>query len=125
MGEIEKIDEEIRKLVKAKRQLEESHFREKTLPKMRALIGSVFKYRNCYSCPQTDEDYWWMYTRITEASEEGLVGVQIQRDRDGKISVQTAGFMLPMLDGYVEISKAEFDAAVGPLVLAIRHALER
>ena len=32
----------------------------------RKLVGKCFKYRNCYSCPQTVNDYWWLYIRVTK-----------------------------------------------------------
>lgn len=26
------------------------------------LVGKCYRYRNSYSCPQTEADYWWLYS---------------------------------------------------------------
>jgi hypothetical protein len=53
------------------------------------LIGKCFRYRNCYSCPKTDQDYWWLYTRVTACAKDGwLVTFNFQVDQHGDIWIE-------------------------------------
>ena len=90
-----------------------------TLPSMRKYIGRHFKYRNSYSCPQKDTDYWWLYIRIIGVEDGSFVALKAQTDQYGRHTVQTDS--LPAVDGkpmegWVEIDDAEFDSAVHPIL---------
>jgi hypothetical protein len=93
-----------------------------------SLIGRCFRYRNCYSCPQSEADYWWLYLRVTDMNEHGsLQGWSFQTDKDGRVSVWAREHILSELvssDGYKEIPQAEFDRAYGDLLRGLqeRHA---
>ncbi len=71
------------------RALEDRQFADIIEPKMRANIGNCYKYHNCYSCPQSEADYWWMYVKV--------VGV-----RDGSYRVLTFA-----IDSYHKMQIAE------------------
>lgn len=75
------------------------------------LIGRCFKYRNCYSCPKEESDYWWMYTKVTGMGDGYWPkAFQFQTDKDGKIEIEYARHHAN-LGGYVEITAKEFNAA--------------
>lgn len=77
----------------------------------RKLIGRFFKYRNCYSCPQTEADRWWLYATVTGVSEEygWAEGWQFQRTSQNEIKIELEQRMNTIPDGaWVEISADEF-----------------
>jgi hypothetical protein len=80
--------------------------------KRSALDGKCFKYRNCYSCPADDADYWWLYVRV-KLSGDKLVGLAFQRDRYGKCSVEQEPRMPQHFEGagYVQITYLEYAEA--------------
>ena len=54
------------------------------------LLGKCFRYRNCYSCPKTEDDYWWLYRRVIGFTKDGYLQVfQFQRDQYDKIEIET------------------------------------
>lgn len=79
----------------------------------RSLIGKCFKYRNSYSCPQEDKDYWWMYMKVSGVSGTSLRVWRFQTDKYGKVDIEPdTMFSQEMIHiGRHEIPLAEFDAA--------------
>lgn len=110
--ELERINAEMEILHGRRRELEDKEFAEVTLPIMCNMVGKTYKYRNSYSCPESDADYWWMYMRVAGASENGLVIITAGKDFRGRVNIQTQGSAFPILDGYIEIDVKEFDMAV-------------
>lgn len=41
-------------------------------PKFKELIGTCYKYRNSYSCPEKESDYWYTYFKITSLTPNDL-----------------------------------------------------
>lgn len=88
------------------RQIEEAARAEQS----RALVGRAFRYRNCYSMPENDADYWWMYSLVVGVSDVGgLLVVRFQQDRDGKLEVERCAAYESTLGE--EISRDCFTAA--------------
>lgn len=77
----------------------------------RQYVGRYFKTRNSYSCPQGDEDYWWLYTKITGFEGRANSGFQFQRDNDGRSSTDHRKANIYLRADYVEISRGEWDEA--------------
>lgn len=79
----------------------------------RALIGKCFKYRNSYSCPQDDNDYWWMYCKVLGVKGTSLQVWRFQTDKYKKVDVEPDTMLAreQLQIGYHEIPLAEFDAA--------------
>jgi hypothetical protein len=74
-----------------------------------AHVGRCFAYRNCYSCPSSEADYWTLYLRVVGVTPEGTIRlVTFQTDKDGNVRVdedtRSAGILG---SGYKEISHAE------------------
>lgn len=83
---------------------------EKALAEARALVGKCFKYRNCYSCPQEESDYWWLYSKVTGVGDYSARAFRFQTDKYGKTEVEW-NVRQPSTGGYIEISAKEFNAA--------------
>lgn len=73
------------------------------------LVGRFWKYRNCYSCPESDDDYWWLYVKTTGHDGRWLSGFMFERANGGRSTAEP--FTHRMLHGYEEISAGEFNAA--------------
>lgn len=75
------------------------------------LVGRYFKYRNCYSCPEKESDYWWLYVKVTGAD----ASFQFQTDRYGRVEIEPDHYF-NYSGQYVEITAKEFNAAWGALL---------
>lgn len=51
------------------------------------LVGKFFKFKNSFSCPKTDEDYWWLYIKIVKVDGSYLKCIQFQKDIYNKIKI--------------------------------------
>lgn len=77
------------------------------------LVGKFFKYRNNYSCPEKNSDYWFLYSTFTKQDSVGyLRELSFQTDKYGDGSFKVEKFSSGPLGGSVEISKKEFNAAL-------------
>jgi hypothetical protein len=86
--------------------------RERDEAESAKFIGRFFKYRNCFSCPEKESDYWWLYFKVTANESRWSKGFDFQRDRDGRVSTDPVALrVLSNNDGWVEITKGEWDAA--------------
>lgn len=54
-----------------------------------ALVGKCYRYRNSFSCPEGDADYWWLYMKLTGLDDMGtLIAHTFQTDKTGKIEIR-------------------------------------
>ncbi len=77
------------------------------------LVGKFFKYRNSYSVPQTEADYWYQYVEVTGVEGENI-GVKVfmfENDVHGQIRIELDGRKPILSSGYTEISRDEFLSA--------------
>lgn len=72
-------------------------------------VGKYFKFRNSYSCPNGEEDKWWLYKKVT-AEGDDLTVLNFQRDVHGRIDISHERLFCK-LSGVIEISREEFVAA--------------
>ena len=94
------------------------------IPRMKALIGKCFHFRNSYSCPDGDADRWWLYMRVLGVKGMELECESFEPDRYGefKYKVQTSR-ILPDEPGrgYTPISNKEWfeqlHRQISPMVL--------
>lgn len=88
--------------------------------KYKSLVGKYFKYRNCYSCPKNDSDYWYSYYRITSITPNDIIfngnGIScrcttlfFEEDKNGVINFDPSH--VTFIDILEEISKAEYENA--------------
>jgi hypothetical protein len=74
-------------------------------------VGKHFKYRNSYSLPQSEKDYWVTYTKVLSASGMSIKVHEFQIDKHGsfKIEERVRG---AFLSGWVEIPASEYKKAL-------------
>lgn len=120
--QLEVIRERIKTDLAELHRLEDEHFEQVELPAMRARIGFCFKYRNCYSCPQTEADYWWMYSKIVGVRNGSYRLLCFSMDCNSKLAIEES--FSPSLEGYQPISHEGFLSAVTPMLNALRVEVE-
>ena len=94
----------------ARTELDEIHARERD-EQNQCLIGMCFKYRNCYSRPETPDDYWWLYARVIGVEDGCLRVWTFQTDKYGKVEIEPSTLRGKLGSGYEEIGAVEFGAA--------------
>lgn len=74
------------------------------------LIGKCFRFRNCYSCPETEADYWWTYIKVVDLADEGdsLIVFKFQTDSKGEVAIAVREHMWKIIDGYEECLARQF-----------------
>lgn len=103
--------EELQKTIDtARAELHEIQAREAE-ERNRQLVGKCFIYRNCYSCPEGPQDYWWLYVRVIGVSDASLQVLQFQTDKYGKVEIEPAQLCGQLGSGHQEIPREEFDKA--------------
>lgn len=100
LKQLEKIKSDCFHEIQERRDLE----REKEFKKY---VGKYYKYKNSYSCPQTEEDYWWTYTYVKELKDNGLIVFSVQTDKYGKITIEDNN-NIGSLTGHIESNEDEF-----------------
>lgn len=82
------------------------------------LIGKCFKYRNSFSCPETDADYWWQYEKIIgiDNDTDQLKVWTFEHNKDNTISICFSENRYSVLPESKEISNEEFMQAWEALV---------
>lgn len=93
------LDDQIREIERAREEKELS-----------ALVGRCYRYRNSYSCPQSDDDCWWLYTRVIGVEDGALKAFRFQDDKRGKLETECVSAWGSTLGE--EISPAEFQDAL-------------
>lgn len=88
-------------------------------------VGRCYKYKNSYSCPQSDDDRWWLYAMVTQMGEHGsLVGITFQDDKQGKLEFEHRLYMTESTL-QVPISQGEFGDALTAFQEKIQRYSER
>ena len=76
---------------------------------MVGMVGRCFKYRNCYSCPQSEADKWWAYQIVKEVAGSSAKALYFEVDKDGKVSIEHGRYFSS--SGWQPISRAELNKA--------------
>jgi hypothetical protein len=119
MGRREELEKQIRELSAEHNALVEIDERAED----RKLLGCCFKYRNNYSCPESDADYWWLYLKITSA-DDGLMALTFEVDKNGRITIDPCHhvYRRTLLSGYTEIKASELSKAWDRCITAAQAA---
>ena len=83
------------------------------------LVGTYWKYRNCYSCPDKESDYWWLYVKVVKTDGRGhLTTFDFQTDKYGNVSTKQNDYQYVHLlkSGYIASSEAEFTGAWNKMI---------
>lgn len=115
----------VSKLVSARLQITKFE-NEKLLPAFKDKYeGKYFKYKNCYSCPEKESDYWYMYIKITEVKQTyWMSGYTFQTDKDGKVLIEVER-ALTESRCEIPIMKREFDSAYRKMLKKIDSIYKR
>ena len=85
------------------------------------LIGTCWRYRNNYSCPEKPSDYWWMYTIVTGVDGSNIIAFSFQTDMYGTFSAYLNKSVYPSTLGE-KITRAAFEEAFDKQRLALSDA---
>lgn len=110
---VKKLRKQIDQLRKQLRKAEEAEFNQRTLPKMRAMIGNVYRYKNSYG---GNLGSWWMYVRIVGVDDGYFLLATIQSDCDGRITAKEDTWSYPLSENHERITADEYDVAASPLL---------
>lgn len=116
MNDIETLKAAIRKQQEALAFLEQA---ERIIPEMQKRIGTHYRYRTCYSCPDSEADYWWVYCRIVGVRDSHFRLLTFQVDAYHELKIEETRSVT--VNGYDLISEAEFRAAVKPMLNLLRQ----
>lgn len=113
MGALEEKRAAAEQLLREVRDLEAKKRFEELWPTWKEREGSYWKFRNSYSCPQSNADYWWMHRRITNVTPDGCMDVlDFQIDKDGRLDVRDAKRMpWEMMSGWVPSTEGDWREA--------------
>jgi len=75
-------------------------------------IGRCFKCKNNYSCPEKDEDYWFLYSKIIDAEGRYYKCIEFQQDSYGICQTSIREKYHTFINDYIEISEYEWNVAV-------------
>ena len=57
---------------------------------LKQYVGQCFRYRNSYSSPSQESDYWWMYYKIISVDDYAcFYMLMFQIDNSGNIEINT------------------------------------
>lgn len=88
-----------------------------------SLYGKCFRYRNCYSMPEGEKDYWWTWARVIGVSDAGApISFEFQTDKNGRFECQTEEHYSGLSGGWSPTTFAEYRAA---WETAMRHVAEQ
>lgn len=60
------------------------------LQKRLKFVGKAYRFKNCYSCPSSEADYWWSYSKVLKVGEDGrLCAVGFEVDCNGEVCVRS------------------------------------
>ncbi len=77
------------------------------------LRGKCFRYRNSYG---PSDQGWWLYMRVDSVEKDGgFRGLSFQTDSSGTITIMPDKWHMSLLDGYSEITVAQFNKAFGAM----------
>lgn len=85
------------------------------------MVGTFWKYRNCYSMPSKPSDYWFVYRCITKVTDtkNTFVAFDFETDKNGKHIIATEKWT--HLTGWVRCTEKEYLRAWRRLVNTIRR----
>jgi hypothetical protein len=95
------------------------------IAKAKEFVGRCFKYRNCYSMPQDESDYWWKYRYVHRQVGGDLYSLTFEKCSNNTISIIPDDSIAPYhfaaekSGNWQEISSDEFSDAWAKLLREI------
>jgi hypothetical protein len=98
----------------------EKYEAETKLPEMRKLLGTTYRYRNSYSCPEKPSDYWWLYVKVVAIEGGAFLTEQFQTDKHGDSDYKPRHYLMNLNDGYKPVAASVYAAEKKKLLHAIK-----
>jgi hypothetical protein len=118
-----KIDQDSDKLIKLKEKL----FRDFGIPGIKSkYLHTYWKYpNNCYSCPETENDYWDEFYYVYDVDDNGkILFINFSNDKNGKTEIETKiGDIDYFSYKITQITKEEFTSNWDQLLLRIDNII--
>lgn len=87
------------------------------------LLGTCWKYHNCYSCPEGPEDYFWTYRQIIDTKDITLICLECQIDKYGTPHIRLENHdcydKFGLYSGWEQITAKEFEDALEKTMTAL------
>jgi len=82
--------------------------------KFSGLVGKCFTYRNCYSCPNSEKDYWLVYCRVISVTGSYANVVEFEIDSNGKPDIERNKCVSAnmLIDSWSMIKESKLKAAL-------------
>lgn len=103
--------------------IEEQEYMKNQYPKEKKLLGKCYKYRNSYSCPESEKDYWWVYKQVVDIKPHNITSSCFQETRDGEFKFDKNKWFSVGLD-HVPISKNEFEKAKQAFIKRLKEKIK-
>ena len=81
---------------------------ERKANEIKPLLDKCYRYRNNYSCPEKDSDYWWIYMKIIKIDGPNVTSMQFQTDKYGKVIIVGNCSLYGLNSGWEEITNTAF-----------------
>lgn len=91
----------------------DEELRQLQINDMERNVGRCFKYRNSYSCPESAEDYWFVYYQIVDVTSQigKYEAISFERNIQNEFRAFIRESFFIISSRYIEISKEEFNQA--------------
>jgi len=76
MNKLEKKQKEFDRLKMELMGLQKEHQDKCEKPKFEKYIGTYWKFKNYYSCPEKESDYWWLYRYLKRLASDRFLLVE-------------------------------------------------
>ena len=111
--ELRKRSDKIRNQIMLIEEKESKKLKEKSVDK-------YYKYRASYSCPLSENDFWWLYIRIDKINDAVFNGLAFQKDKWGKIFIDSK-YSVYLSENYKEITQKEFEHEYRELLIELEN----
>lgn len=85
------------------------------IPEIKKLIGTCYRVRNNYSCPEKPSDYWWLYRKLLSHDGKTVATLDFQTDKYGAVEIKNdRRYVYHSTEdlfgsGWIRIGEAEFN----------------
>lgn len=86
------------------------------IDELKDFVDGMFKFRNSYSCPSAESDYWWMYLYVKEVQDGRLLTFEFQTDKNGKITMEDNCVHYNMSGNYIACDEKEFNTELNKVM---------
>ena len=113
MTKKKEIQEQIATLRERLNEIEELDFKKIEEPKLRALVGSHWKYRNSFG----GDEKWWLFAKVVSYADRRIRTLEIQKTSHGNIEIREHERWSPdPMSFYLPIGEREWNEGTKHLI---------